>query len=147
MPSPSGLFVSSVTRGKILFRWSIINRSNSDSAVNCSRFKYHPLFSSTACLCTPTNQPTNQPGPDRQRKASSHRKSRWTSAVFSRETRENGVENHDVSNNSRTPATIYRSQSVPPDLAAFRKHDDRLDTAPPPPFQAPTYSWPPMIQV
>lgn len=84
------------------------------------------------------NRPTDQPGPDRQRKASSRRIAKPAGRpprFFARETRENGMENHDVSNNSRTPATIYRSQSVPPDLAAFRKHDDRLDIAPPPPFQ------------
>lgn len=101
------------------------------------------------CVSLHAHQPTNQAltVKEKHRLVSSHRKSRWTSTVFSRETRENGMEKHDVSNNSRTPATIYRSQSVPPDLAAFRKHDDRLDTAPPPSFQPPTYSWPPMIQV
>lgn len=43
----------SATRDKISLRWSIINRSN-DSVENFSRFKYHRLFWSAACLCTPT---------------------------------------------------------------------------------------------
>ena len=60
-----GALAKRITRfigAKYYFDGPIINRSNSDSVVNCSRFKYHPLFSSTACLCTPTttDRPTNQ---------------------------------------------------------------------------------------
>lgn len=107
---PSGS-VSSITRGKILFRWPIINRSNSDSVGELLEVQ---VSSSIFVDCVSLH--------------AAHQaltvKENLVHAVFSRETRENGVENRDVSNNSRTrvtPTAIYRSQSVPPDLAAFRK--------------------------